>query len=556
MSSQSITQNILFYGDNLNILREYIADESIDLIYLDPPFNSSRSYNVLFKDESGTDSEAQITAFEDTWHWNYLAEQTYRELVTNAPERVSQLMSSLKSIVGTKSQMMAYLVMMTVRLVELHRVLKSSGSLYLHCDPTASHYLKIILDTIFGPQNFRNEIIWKRQSAHSDAKTKFPDVTDTILFYAKSKATKFVSQYGQHDPSYIENFYRFDDHDERGPYSLADMASPNPRPNMMYEWMGYPYPAKGWRYQRETMQKLHDEGRVWYPRRADGTFDTSKRPRLKRYLNEQEGSIITNIWTDIQPLHEVAAERLGYPTQKPLVLLERLIAASSNAGDIILDPFCGCGTAIAAAQKLGRQWIGIDITHLSIALQKYRLEAMFPGIQFQVVGEPQDVSAARHLATSDRYQFQWWALSLIKAKPLGGQEGSKSGKKGSDRGIDGVITFIDDNTDKAKRVLVQVKSGHVKSGDVRDLVGTVQRENAAMGVFITLDEPTREMITEAASAGSYASPGWHKDYPRIQLLTIADLLHGAEVQMPPQFGTFKQAQRERVRQGEQPELEM
>ena len=556
MSPQPITENTLFYGDNLNILREYIATESIDLIYLDPPFNSNRNYNVLFKDESGVDSEAQITAFEDTWHWENAAE-TYHELIINAPEQVSQLISSLKNIVGTKSQMMAYLVMMTVRLVELHRVLKSTGSLYLHCDPTASHYLKIILDTIFGPQNFRNEIIWKRQSAHSDAKTKFSDVTDTILFYAKSKDTLFHPQYGQHDPQYIETFYRFDDNDGRGSYRLGDMASPNPRPNMMYEWMGFSYPVKGWRYQRETMQKLHDEGRIHYPRHKDGSLDTTKRPALKRYLNEQEGSIITNAWIDINPLHSSDAERLGYPTQKPLVLLERIITASSNTGDIILDPFCGCGTAIAAAQKLGRKWIGIDITHLSIALQKYRLEAMFPGIQFNVAGEPQDVSAARHLANSDRYQFQWWALSLIRAKPLGGQEGSKAGKKGSDRGIDGVITFIDDNTEKAKRVLVQVKSGHVKSGDVRDLVGTVQRENAAIGIFITLDPPTREMITEAASAGSYHSPGWHKDYLRIQIITIDDLLHNrAEVKMPPQYGTFKQAQKVREAEGEQPELEM
>jgi len=542
MSPQPIRENTLFYGDNLTILRDYIADESVDLIYLDPPFNSSRSYNVLFIDESGSDSEAQITAFEDSWHWNYLADQTYRELATGSEERVAQLINSLRTLLGP-SQMMAYLVMMTARLVELHRVLKPTGSLYLHCDPTASHYLKIILDAIFGPENFRNEITWKRQSAHSDAKRKFPDVTDIILFYAQSKDAKFLPQYGEHDPKYIENFYRFDDHDDRGLYTLADMASPNPRPNMMYEWMGFPYPAKGWRYQRETMQKLHDEGRIWYPRPEDGTFDTSKRPRLKRYLKEQEGSIITNIWTDIQPLHEVAAERLGYPTQKPLALLERIIAASSNPGDIVLDPFCGCGTAVAAAQKLGRKWIGIDITHLSIALQKYRLEAMFPGIQFKVVGEPQGVGAARHLAQSDRYQFQWWALSLIRAKPLGGQTSSKTGKKGSDRGIDGVITFIDDNTEKVKRALVQVKSGHVKSGDVRDLVGTVQREEAAIGLFITLEQPTREMITEAASAGGYHSPGWNRDYPRIQLLTIADLLRGVEVQMPPPFGTFKQAQK-------------
>ena len=277
-------------------------------------------------------------------------------------------------------------------------------------------------------------------------------------------------------------------------------------------------------------------------------------PRLKRYLEDMPGVTLQTLWDDIPPINSQAAERLGYPTQKPLALLERIIQASSNPGDIVLDSFCGCGTAIAAAQKLSRKWIGIDITHLSIALQKYRLEAMFPGIQFAVKGEPPDLGAAKQLARDDRYQFQWWALSLIRAKPLGGQEGSKEGKKGSDKGIDGVIAFIDDSTNKAKRVLVQVKSGHVKSGDIRDLVGTLKRENAAIGVFITLEKPSRDMLTEGASAGFYHSPGWNKDYPRIQILTIDELLHTAEVKMPPQVGTFKQAQRVQQAEAEQPEL--
>jgi len=548
-----ITENYLFYGDNLDVLRQHIPTQSIDLIYLDPPFNSSRNYNVLFRDEHGTESEAQITAFEDTWHWNLAAEQTYAELLTEAPDHIAKMIEALRDFIGT-NQMMAYLVMMAGRLVELHRVLKTTGSLYLHCDPTASHYLKIILDTIFSPQNFRNEIIWKRQSAHSDAKTKFADVTDTILFYAKSKDAKFNPQYGIHDPKYVENFYRFDDHDGRGLYRLDNITSPNPRPHMMYEWQGFPWPQKGWRFQRETMQKLHDEGRIYYPRHKDGSFDTTKRPAVKRYLSEQEGSIITNAWTDINPLHSSDAERLGYPTQKPLALLERIINANSNPGDVVLDPFCGCGTAIAAAQKLGRKWIGIDITHLSIALQKYRMEAMFPGIKFKVVGEPKDIGAARQLATEDRYQFQWWSLSLIRARPLGGEEGSREGKKGSDKGIDGVIAFIDDTTNKAKRVLVQVKSGHVNASHIRDLVGTVQREQAAIGVFITLEEPSRDMTTEALKAGFYHSSGWNKDYPRIQIFTIAGLLHNVEIKMPPQFGTFKQAQRVKQADAEQGEL--
>ncbi len=553
--ARAITENTLFYGDNLDILRQYFIDECVDLIYLDPPFNSSRNYNVLFKDEKGLESEAQIIAFEDTWHWTPEAEHTYIKLLTHAPQQVAVILEALRASIGT-NQMMAYLTMMSIRLIELHRVLKPTGSLYLHCDPTASHYLKIILDAIFGAQNFRNEIIWKRQSAHSDAKTKFSDVTDTILFYVKSKDAYFAPQYGEYDPEYLTKFYRFDDQDGRGPYRLDNMASPNPRPNMMYEWLGFPWPQKGWRYQRETMQKLHDEGRIYYPRKPDGSLDTTKRPALKRYIAEQEGSIITNAWTDIQSLHSSDAERLGYPTQKPLALLERIIQASSKPGDIILDPFCGCGTAIAAAQKLDRRWLGIDITHLSIALQKYRLEAMFPGIKFKVIGEPEDLGAAQHLAQHDRYQFQWWALSLVRAKPLGAQEGSKAGKKGSDKGIDGIINFIDDNTGKTKRVIVQVKSGHVKSGDVRDLVGTIQREQAAIGIFITLEPPSRDMKAEAASAGFYFSPGWGREYQRIQILTIEELLHGADVNMPPQHGTFKAAQRVQTAKPEALQVEL
>jgi site-specific DNA-methyltransferase (adenine-specific) len=252
-------------------------------------------------------------------------------------------------------------------------------------------------------------------------------------------------------------------------------------------------------------------------------------------------------------INSQAAERLGYPTQKPLALLERIIQASSNPGDLVLDPFCGCGTTIAAAQKLGRKWIGIDVTHLAIALQKYRLAEMFPGISFQVLGEPEDIGSARQLAQDDRYQFQWWALSLVRAKPLGGEAGSKQGKKGSDRGIDGVINFVDEGS-KPKRVLVQVKSGHVKSGDVRDLRGTVDREEAAMGVFITLEPPTPEMKKEAVSTGFYHSPGWGRNYPKFQILTVAELLAGAKIDMPPAWGTFKQAQRAERSGPEQPEL--
>jgi site-specific DNA-methyltransferase (adenine-specific) len=548
LSPKPITENTLFYGDNLIILRELIPSESIDMIYLDPPFNSNRSYNVLFKDEHGTESEAQIEAFEDTWHWNLEAEQTYAELLTEAPDHVAKMIESLRDFIGT-NQMMAYLVMMAARLIELHRVLKPTGSLYLHCDPTASHYLKIVLDTIFGAKRFRNEIIWKRTSSHGNVSITYGDVTDTILYYARGEKPTWNQIYLPYTQKHIESSFTHVDPDGRR-YTTSDLRNPGYRPNLIYDYKGYKPHPNGWAVSREKMEEYDQQGRLWFPPSKDG------RLRLKRYLDESPGHRIQNLWDDIPPISSQAAERLGYPTQKPLALLERIIQASSNPGDIVLDPFCGCATSVVAAQKLGRRWIGIDITHLAIALQKYRLEAMFPGIKFKVVGEPADIGAARQLASEDRYQFQWWSLSLIRARPLGGQEGSREGKKGSDKGIDGIIAFIDDNTGKAKRVLVQVKSGHVNSSHIRDLKGTLQRENAAIGVYITLEEPTRDMTTEAVSAGFYHSPGWNKDYPRIQILSIAQLLHGTEVQMPPQFGTFKQAQRVQQSNHEQPELDL
>jgi len=316
---------------------------------------------------------------------------------------------------------------------------------------------------------------------------------------------------------------------------------------MMYEWKGYAFPPNGWRYSKETMAKLDAEGRIWYP------DDKTKRPRLKRYLDEMRGNLTTTVWTDINPINSQAQERLGYPTQKPLALLERIMRASSNPGDWVLDPFCGCGTAIAAAQKLNRHWIGIDITHLAISLQKYRLQDAFDitaGKDYRVVGEPCDEAAAVQLAKDNRYQFQWWALSLVAAKPLGGEQDDKTGKKGKDRGIDGVINFVE-ASGKPKRVLVQVKSGHVNSGLVRDLRGTVEREDAAIGVFITLEPATKDMEKEALAAGYYTSELWQKDYPRIQILTIAQLLPGGQVDMPAAHGTFKQAKRLRVREGTQ-----
>ena len=541
--------NRLYYGDNLEILRnrEYFPDECVDLIYLDPPFNSNRNYNVLFKSESGADSEAQITAFEDTWHWGETAEATYDDLIVGAPHKVATAIEALMNLIE-RNQMMAYLVMMTARLVELHRVLKPTGSLYLHCDPTASHYLKIVLDAIFGGQNFQNEIIWKRTSAHSDRTQgnvlHMGRIHDVMLFYTKSEHATRHSVYTPYDDSYINKMYNKVDDDGRR-YRLDNLTGPGgaSKGNPFYEVMGV---SRHWRYSQEKMEQLIEEGRVIQTKPGNV-------PAYKRYLDEMPGVALQDVWDDINPLGSNAKERLGYPTQKPEALLERIIRASSNEGDIVLDPFCGCGTAIAAAHKLGRGWIGIDITHLSIALQKYRLQDMFElvsGADYAVIGEPATVEGARELAQDSanegRYQFEWWALSLLRAKPVGGSAGSRKGKKGADQGIDGVINFFDED-DKGKKkhqkAVVQVKSGKVNAGQIRDLKGTIEREGAAIGVFITLEQPTQAMTKEALAAGWYESPAWGKRYRRVQIVTIGDLFDGAGVEMPPQHGTLARASR-------------
>lgn len=557
-------KNRMYYGDNLEILRnrEYFPNECVDLIYLDPPFNSNRNYNVLFKAESGADSEAQITAFEDTWHWSESALATYFDLVQQSPAQVASAMTALMDLIG-HNQMMAYLVMMAARLVELERVLKPTGSLYLHCDPTASHYLKILLDAIFGTENYRNHITWKRTSAHSSAK-KWGPISDNILFYTKSNDFVWNRVYQPYDQAYLDEYYR--NEDERGLYQVVDLTGSGTRQgDSGRPWRGVDPTESGRHWAipsssleaaypdrnlselsvQERLDLLDDAGLVHWPTRGE-------KPRHKRYLDEGEGVLIQDIISDIRPLGARAKERLSYPTQKPEALLERIILASSNEGDIVFDPFCGCGTTIAAAHKRNRRWIGIDITHLSIALQKYRLQNQFElvsGSDYDVIGEPVTVDAARALAhdpdNEGRYQFEWWALSLIGAKPTDGKSGSRKGKKGADKGIDGVINFFEED-EKGKPIaaaaVVQVKSGKVTARDIRDLKGVVERENAAIGVFITLENPTQAMVKEALAANYYESPGRQgKRYRKIQILTIGDLLEGTGVDMPGQYTDIKRA---------------
>jgi site-specific DNA-methyltransferase (adenine-specific) len=523
--------NHLFYGDNLQVLRENVDDDSVDLIYLDPPFNSQATYNVLFRAPTGEQSQAQIEAFEDTWHWNKSAEQAFDEVMTSGNTDAAEMLRAMRAFLK-ENDMMAYITMMAVRLLELHRVLKPTGTLYLHCDPTASHYLKALLDAVFRPHNFLNEVIWKRTSAHSSAKRWGP-VHDTLLFYAKSSTYTWNPQFTALGADYIDTF--FDQTDAQGKrWKRADLTGAGVRYGETGEpWRGIDVTAKGrhWQYPPRVLDDLDQSGRIHWPRKQGGM------PRLKQYPEDLKGVPIQDVITDIRPMHNLSEERLGYPTQKPVALLERIISASSTEGDIVLDPFCGCGTTIHAAQKLRRRWAGIDITHLAISLIEKRLGDAFPGIAFEVHGTPKDLDGACALARQDKYQFQWWAISLVNAVPFGGK------KRGADSGIDGHIYFKPDGR-TTEKAIVSVKGGeNVNVAMVRDLAHVVDREKAGIGVFITLAEPTGPMRTEAVKVGYYETEFGR--YSKIQILTIKELFEGKKPEIPLiDPSAFNRAQRE------------
>ena len=512
-------------------MRDHIPDESVDLIYLDPPFNSKASYNILFKEKDGTSSPAQITAFEDTWHWDMKAEGAYHEIVTGdrAPVGLVTLIQSLRSFLG-QNDMMAYLTMMANRLVEMHRILKPTGSIYLHCDPTASHYLKLIMDAVFGHRFFQNEIIWKRTGSHSDA-GRYPRVSDTILFYSKSNKFIWNKPRGVYDNTYLQTYYcHIDSHGRRFMYD--NLVKPKGSKGYFYYLLDCPPPPNGWRMPEKRAKQWLSEGRIEIPPKG-------KTPRYKRFADEMEGPVIANVWTDIPPINSQAKDALGYPTQKPEALLERIVQASSNPRDIVFDPFCGCGTTIAVSERLGRKWIGIDITHLAITLMRHRLKDAFGNdlSPYEIIGAPTDIHSAQALAEHDRFQFEWWACGLVDARP------AQDKKKGADSGVDGLIYFFDDNSGKAKKIVVQVKSGNVKRGDIATLKGDVDREDAAVGILITLKPPTRPMIEEAASAGFYDPPKIQFKAPKIQILTIEELLDGRQIEYPRGYeATFKKAE--------------
>ena len=541
----------LYYGDNLDVLRRHVADESVDLVYLDPPFNSNQDYNVLFAERDGTRAAAQIKAFGDTWRWDEAAALAYQETVESGGP-VAEALRAFRLCVG-QTDMLAYLSMMAPRLLELRRVLKPTGSLYLHCDPTSSHYLKPLLDAVFGPEKFRGEIVWKRTSAHSDTKqgSKQPGrIHDVLLFYTKGSEWTWNEVHTPYSETYTKSAYKHVEEGTGRRFRRGDLTAARPGGDTTYEWRvkkhagvrerwvadlddeylnpvpGWeykgvgPYRGRFWAYSKANMTAFARAGRLVY------SFATG-RPEYKRYLDEMPGVPLQDLWTDIPPIGSGTAERLGYPTQKPEALLERILRASSNEGDVILDPFCGCGTTIAAAERLERRWLGIDITHLAISLIRHRLrDTHGDGIRetYQVVGEPVSPPDAEKLAGDDPFQFQFWALGLVGARPT-------QQKKGADKGIDGRKYFHEVEGGSTGQIVLSVKAGNIGPDHVRELRGVIEREDAAIGALISLRQPTKAMRAEAASAGSYTSP-WGR-HPRVQVLTVEELLAGTQLDAPP-----------------------
>jgi DNA modification methylase len=523
------SKNLLFYGDNLDVMRKWIKDETIDLIYLDPPFNSNRTYNVLFKQKSGLDANAQITAFDDTWTWSQDDEIVYSEILAGSG-RAADAIHAVRQLIGP-SDMLSYLVMMTARLIEMRRVLKPNGSLYLHCDPVASHYLKVILDAIFGADKFVNEIIWKRSSAHSDGKQgskHYGRVSDTILFYSKSEDRTWNVLYQPYDDKYVDRDYKRVEKETGRIYRLSDMSGPGgaAKGNPFYEVMGV---SRHWRFTEDKMKQLIAEGRVVQTR--PGAV-----PQYKRYLDEMPGVPVQNIWTDVPVINNRSKEKLGYPTQKPLALLERIIQSSSNEGDIILDPFCGCGTAVDAAQRLGRRWIGMDISYLSIDLIDTRMVDTYgPEVTstYEIVGVPRDAEGAEALFKRSPFDFERWAVSML--------DGTPNEKQVGDRGVDGRIRFPASAANDIGMIVISVKGGNLNPAMVRDLAGTVEGDNAAMGILITNQPATKGMVEAAQLSGTYAHPLTGTTYPKVQLVSIAELLDGKRPKMPTAFMPYLQA---------------
>lgn len=525
MSGQEAWKNKLYYGDNLDVMRKSIADESVDLIYLDPPFKSNLDYNILYRADGLKPDEAQWTAFKDTWLWDEGAERALAELQDIPNPRLVGLINAL-AVSMERSPMLAYIVNMTLRLLEMHKKLKVAGSLYLHCDPTASHYLKIVLDAIFGPQNFRNEISWRRSGRRSSIRKIFRRAHDVIFFVTKSDNYLFNVRYGKKTETLLKKYTL---QDQKGKYRLVPLMGSGVRHGETGKsWRGYDPNTRGksgmhWFTTHDKLEKYVEQDRVVFPKKTTGV------PQLKYYLDQNLGVPVSDFWDDIDLINSMGNEALGYPTQKPEALLTRIIEASSNEGDLILDPFCGSGTTVAVAQRLGRRWIGVDVSPFAIELvRKKRLERAFPQLQigtdYIIDGLPTTLDGARLLAEQDKKAFEIWAVAQL--------DGIPNEKKGADKGIDGRIPFKPDGK-TSKFAVVSVKGGKLKADDVRSLAHVAKREKASsleFGVFVTLYEPTKGMRSDAAGAGTTTING--RIYPLVQILTIEDILHGKSPQLP------------------------
>ncbi len=510
--------NKLHFGDNLDVLRAMPA-ESVHLIYLDPPFNSNADYNLLYGTQRGGPSQAQSHAFEDTWRWGKDAQRALNQTAERNLHAGALLDAFQKIFDG--SNMMAYLAMMSVRLIELHRVLKPSGCLYLHCDPTASHYLKMILDAIFGPEKFLNEVIWKRTSAHSSSK-RFGPVHDVLLFYAKSNEHIWNQVFQPYDQTYVDSFYTHKDKNGRR-WRRSDLTGAGTRNGETGKtWREINVTKKGrhWAYPPAELDRMNADGLIHWPQKKGGV------PMLKRYLDQQSGMPLQDVISDIPPMHNLAAERLGYPTQKPLALLERLIKASSNPHDIVLDPFCGCGTAIEASEKLGRHWIGIDVTYLAIHVIEGRLLKAFGSKiknSYKLFGRPEDPDDARALAARDWLEFQKWAVIALGGLP--------KEKPGADGGIDGIIRYHRIGVEQPNRAIVSVKGGlNVGVDAIHKLKSVVDREKAELGVLVCLETATGPMIREAATGGEVGPAS--RRVSKIQIITVDEMFGSRPIELP------------------------
>jgi DNA modification methylase len=509
-----ICMNTLYLGDCLNVLRENIPDESVDLIYIDPPFNSKRDYNIFFDDK---EIHSQRVAFEDTWTLKNI-QDSLQELHTLPLEDLWALLIVYQKVAP---HAFPYITMMALRLVELHRVLKQTGSFYLHCDSTMSHYLKTICDIVFQPGNFRNEICWKRATSGSSKSIakRFGTDHDNIFFYTKSDKYTFNTIFLEYPEKEIEK--RFKKSDERGRYKDAELAT----------------------YSEETLERLKKENKL--------IVTTGGKLRYKIYLDDIKGVPSDDMWLDISPINSQADERLGYPTQKPKALLERIIRASSNEDDTVLDAFCGCGTTIDAAESLHRKWIGIDVSPIAISLMKRRMQHTYKkGLaKFEVRGIPTDEQSALKLAKENPFAFQDWWISEFEVFS------STYGTKGADQGVDGIGLYATDNKGGTMRVAYQVKGGeNVQSKDIDALIGAMSKHKCELGIFLTLAKPTKPMLDAAAKSGFAKIPGF--EYPKIQIVTLKDYFAGKRPKLPDTNITFKAAQHSGKQAKGQMDLEM